>query len=114
MQQSEVCRRTSADNENITDRPLYGNWNGTFNDRGEAEAACLPCFRWGNRGIRLLSGLEDNIPFAPQKLIIHRLPGLTFLPSISSDPFECVDNSRMVMSLSNKATPGPNHSGMRR
>lgn len=30
-----------------------------------AEAACLPCFRWGNRGIRLLSGLEDNILFAP-------------------------------------------------
>jgi hypothetical protein len=37
MQQSEVCRRTSADNENITDRPLYGNWNGTFNDRGEGD-----------------------------------------------------------------------------
>ncbi|AOX21735.1 hypothetical protein A0U90_14655 (plasmid) [Kozakia baliensis] len=33
MQQSEVWRRTSADNENIADRPLFGNWNGSSFDR---------------------------------------------------------------------------------
>ncbi|WP_167347333.1 hypothetical protein [Acetobacter cerevisiae] len=49
-----------------------------------------------------------------KELTIDHFPGLTFTPRISSDPSECIDNSRMVMSLSNKATPNPNHSGVRR